>query len=79
MKDIQKIEELINNANTQARETERVLNGSEGNAKSAREIAQNAQVKLLKLIFIKQYLNYCTNEIITVSFFTKERVSGVRL
>lgn len=44
LKDIQKIEELINNASTQARETERVLNGSEGNAKSAREIAQNAQV-----------------------------------
>jgi len=44
LKDIQKIEELINNANMQAIETERVLNGSEGNAKSAREIAQNAQV-----------------------------------
>lgn len=50
LKDIQKIEDLINNANTLARETERVLNGSEGNAKSAREIAQNAQVSLFKLI-----------------------------
>lgn len=49
LKDIQKIEELINNANTQAKKTESVLNGSEGNAKSAREIAQNAQVRLLLL------------------------------
>jgi len=45
LKDIQKIEELINNADMQARETEKVLNGSESNAKSAREIAQNAQVR----------------------------------
>lgn len=45
LKDIDSIEELINSANMQARETERVLNGSEDNAKSAREIAQNAQVK----------------------------------
>jgi hypothetical protein len=45
LKDIESIEELINNASMQAREAERVLNGSEGNAKNAREIAQNAQVK----------------------------------
>lgn len=51
LKNIQKIEELINSANAQARETERVLNGSEGNAKNAREIAQNAQVRLSKLNF----------------------------
>lgn len=55
LKDIEKIEELINNANMQARETERVLNGSEGNAKSAREIAQNAQVRLSKLLVYYYY------------------------
>lgn len=43
LKDIQNIEELINNASIQAREAEEVLNGSEDNAKKAREIAQNAQ------------------------------------
>lgn len=69
LKDIQKIEELINNASIQARETERVLNGSEGNAKSAREIAQNAQVRLLKLIFKSAKLLY--NEVITFFFLTK--------
>lgn len=66
LKDIQKIEELINNASIQARETERVLNGSEGNAKSAREIAQNAQVRLLKLIFKSAKLLY--NEYILIFF-----------
>lgn len=50
LKDIESIEELINNASIQAREAERVLNGSEGNAKNAREIAQNAQVKIIPLI-----------------------------
>lgn len=43
--DIQIIEELIDNVSVQAKEAERVLNGSEGNAKSAREIAQNAQAR----------------------------------
>lgn len=45
LEDIQIIEELIDNASVQAKEAEKALNGSEGNAKSAREIAQNAQVR----------------------------------
>lgn len=44
LKDIQSIKELIDMANAQAEEVERALNGSEENAKNAREIAQNAQV-----------------------------------
>lgn len=53
LKDIENIKELIEIANTQAAEVERVLNGSEDNAKNAREIAQNAQVKqkLLRNLF----------------------------
>ncbi|XP_011142346.1 laminin subunit gamma-1 [Harpegnathos saltator] len=43
LKDIQSIKELIDIATTQTREVERALNGSEDNAKNAREIAQNAQ------------------------------------
>lgn len=54
LKDIENIKELIEIANTQAAEVERVLNGSEDNAKNAREIAQNAQVKqkLLRNLFL---------------------------
>lgn len=44
--DIEHIEDLIRYVNEQARETEKKLNGSEENAKSAREIVQNAQVRL---------------------------------
>lgn len=53
LKDIQNIKELINMANTQAGEVERALNGSEDNAKNAREIAQNAQVRqtLLRITY----------------------------
>jgi len=45
LQDIDDIEKLIDTASMQAKEVERVLNGSEGNAKSAREIAQNAQAR----------------------------------
>lgn len=44
LRNIQSIKELIDNASAQARKAEGALNGSEDNAKHAREIAQNAQV-----------------------------------
>lgn len=53
LQDIDNIEKLIDTASMKAKEVARVLNGSEGNAKSAREIAQNAQVRK---IIIQTYL-----------------------
>lgn len=43
--DIQNIKELIDLANSQSEKVETALNGSEDDAKNAREIAQNAQVR----------------------------------
>lgn len=67
LKDIESIKELISNVSLQAREAERVLNGSEDNAKNAREIAQNAQVKLLRnTTFFKVTKASYTNNFISI-------------